>query len=333
MKKLKWGILGSGKIATIFSTALKTINNAEIYGVASRNPQEMADSGQRFTAQFGCSVCYDSFDQLLQDDNIDIIYIALPHSVHETYVLEALKHNKHVLCEKPIGINAKQVHTMKQMAEEKHLFLMEGMWTKFLPVTKEITSAIESDKIGKVRHIHVSFGFKAPGDDNSRFKNPALAGGSLLDVGVYTIAYANMIMKNHPSRILSMPFIGKSGVDYSASILMEYEPGVNVELTMSFEAFLANQAVISGDQGVIIVDSFFGAQKAKIITQYGQNIEEIDIPHKVNGYEYQAQAVTDAVLSGKTWCDEMTLVDSLQVVTIMDQLRNDWGLVYPMESP
>ncbi len=332
MKTVKWGILGSGKIATIFSTALSTITSAEIVAVASRNKAEAETLGKEFSDTFKVSKNYDSFDSLIEDDEVDIIYIALPHSVHKTYVMKALSNNKHVLCEKPMGINSLEVTEMIDLAKSNNLFLMEGMWTRFLPVTKEIMKRIDLGEIGDVKMVRADFGFPAPGDLTSRFRNPSLAGGALLDIGIYTIAYAQMIFKQLPTNIISSVKIGESGVDYSASGIFEYNQDKRAEISISFETFLSNQAVISGNLGLIIVDMFYGSQKATIYTNYGQKQEVIEVPHKCNGYEYQAEAVNQCILEGKIESTLMSLDETRDIFSVMDKLRESWGLVYPSES-
>jgi len=209
MKTINWGIIGAGNISSYFATALNGMENTKITAVASRN----LEKAKEFAEKYSCSKAYGSYEELANDSEIDVVYIGTPHTEHKGNAELCLKSGKSVLCEKPFTLNEKDTRYLAQLAKEHNLFLMEAMWTKFLPVTKQVKNWIAEGKIGKVKNMKISFGFQAEINEANRLFNYELAGGALLDVGVYPINYAVHLIGSLPKKVVSTAVLLPNGID------------------------------------------------------------------------------------------------------------------------
>lgn len=326
MKTIRWGILAPGRIATKFATGLSTLPDAKIQAVASRS----LEKAQAFAETFGIPQVYDDYQQLAEDPEVDIIYIATPHPFHHENVLRCLDAGKAVLCEKPIGVNLQQAEEMVAKAQEKGVFLMEAMWTRFLPSWFSIRSWIENGLIGEVRQLYADFGFQGSDDPDHRVLNPELAGGALLDVGIYPVALAYMLFGEEPTHISSFADLGKTGVDEQAAYLFGYSGGRFAMLSGANQVFSPRQASIVGTKGIITVPLFWRAREATLqLTD--QEPEHYTFEFESTGLQYQAKAVMEAMREGKTQTELMPWSESLRIMKTLDTLRDQWGMAFPFE--
>jgi predicted dehydrogenase len=327
MRTIRWGIIGAGNISSTMAQALNALEHTELTAIASRN----LDKAQAFANKFHVKKSYGSYEELVLDPEIDVIYIGTPHTEHKANAALCIKHGKSVLCEKAFTINQTETKYLIDLAKEHKVFLMEAMWTKLLPVTKIVKEWIQDKRIGNVKYFNISFGYQAEFDPNHRLFNPKLAGGALLDVGVYPISYVIHLMDRLPDQVISSAYLGQSNVDEMNIISLLYNDGIMADLSSSITAHTGKNAVIVGDKGRIIVPTFWGAESAEL---YGLNDELLDtcsLPFSSNGFAYEAEEVNQCIREGKLESDAIPLQDTLEIMKLMDQMRAEWGLVYPQE--
>lgn len=325
-KTIKWGILAPGNIAHQFARGLKVIPDAELLAVGSRS-KERAD---KFADEFDVPRRYGSYADLVSDPDVDAIYVAPPHPFHKDCSILCLEAGKATLCEKPFAVNTQEVKEMIACARKSGQFLMEAMWTRFIPVMVKTRELIADGAIGEPLMLTADFGFRAGVNPEGRLFNLKLAGGGLLDVGVYTIAMAYMVFGGAPSEITSMAHIGETGVDDQAAIVLGYENGQQALLSCAVRVTTPQEARIMGTKGSIFIPSFWHATSA-ILSIAGKEPESIEMPFKGNGYEYEAMEVMRCLREGKLESDVVPLDESVSVMETMDKLRAEWGLKYPME--
>jgi predicted dehydrogenase len=315
MKTYRWGIFGAGKIAHKFCTALNFVNGAQVYAIASRN----AENAQTFAAKHNAAKFYTSYLDLVNDPDIDIIYIATPHAFHYEHTMLCLQHHKHVLCEKPMSLNSTLSKAMTDFATQQGVFLMEGLWTRCMPFIEKILNLIADDAIGAIKHIQADFGFAAPFHTNGRLFNKALGGGSVLDVGIYPIFLATMIL-GKPSTVKA--FITKTitNVDERADMLLEYPNGATAHLLSTIAFNTPITATILGTKGRIEVHNpFFKATDLSLILNNGTT-ETFSYPHLCNGFEYEIEHVMHCLENGLLQSPKVPHSFTLQVSNIMDEV-------------
>lgn len=337
---LNWAILAPGIIANSMAQALsgmaKTDSRIKLYAVASRNQER----GQEFAKKWGFEKAYASYQEMLADPQVDVVYVANPHAFHFDSVMQCLEAGKHVLCEKPAGCNIDQLKKMIEKAKEKNLFFMEAMWTAFNPCVQKIKEVIASGAIGQIKHIESRFCNRIPFDPKNRLWAPELAGGALLDLGIYNIYYSMMIADFSPIATYSSTVRMENTIDAWNSVSMRFENGI----TASFQSACdmpagsnTHNATIYGTKGFITSENFFMAQKAQVHTynsEWGNDnsvTQEIDEPFMVNGYEYEMLNVTDCILNDNLQPPVHTHQKSINLCTFMDTLRKDWKFKYPFE--
>jgi len=323
--RIRWGVLGPGAIARSFANGLKALPDADLVAVGSRS-QERAD---KFGDEFDVPRRHAGYQDLAADPDVDAIYVAVPHSGHMECTILCLEAGKAVLCEKPFAINAKQAGAMIDAARSKSVFLMEAMWTRFLPVMGKVREWLAEGAIGDVHIATADFGFGAGFNIESRLFNPELGGGALLDVGVYTVAFASMVFGGRPERIASMAQMCESGVDERAAMIFGYDAGRLAVLTTAICTNTPQTALILGSQGSIELPRFWGGTQA--VLRAGGEEQRVELPFEANGYEYQAREVMDRLREGKLESDVIPLGESLAIMQTMDAVREQWGLTYPME--
>ena len=327
MTKIRWGIIGTGSIAAKFATALNSMEDCILTAVASRKDIR----AREFADRYNIIKSYGDYEALAKDPDIDVIYIAVPHTEHKRMAKLCIRHNKAVLCEKPFTINSKDANDLVSMAKEHNVFLMEAMWSKFLPANLSAKKWIDEGRIGKVLHIKATFGFHENYDPSSRLYNPSLGGGALLDVGVYPISYTTFLLDSTPDKIISSAVIGKSKVDEQNVIILQFRDGIMADLSSAISADLGNDALIVGEKGFIRVDRFWMADTARLYDSNYECIEEYKEPFKANGYEYEAAEVNRCLREGLLESSLNPLKDTLSNMRIMDEIRSSWGFVYPGE--
>ena len=265
-RKIKWGILSTGWIAHKFATALQVVDNSELYAVGSRNMQ----TAKKFAGEFNIPKAYGSYEELVSDPAVDVVYIATPHNLHLENTLLALEHHKHVLCEKPLGVNLKEATKMITKAKEKKLFLMEAMWSRFLPNIIKTKELVDSGEIGKVKLLTAFFSIKSENGPEHRHYNLDLCGGTILDTGIYNV-FLSLLLLGKPKAFSAIAGLGEQGGDNSCSYTFKYEKDT---LAVMYSSFLANPAIVAeihGDKGKILLDHlWFCPGKVKLTYNDGR---------------------------------------------------------------
>ena len=324
---IKWGIIGCGGIAGKFAADLAHTRYGTLAAVGSRS-QEKA---QQFAAAHGAARAYGSYDQLVADGEVDVVYVATPHPYHMENTLAAIEAGKHVLCEKPIALNARQTEKMIAAAKAKGVFLMEAMWTRFFPAIAQIRKWISSGKIGEVLALEADFGADFKAGPEHRIHNPELGGGALLDVGIYPVSFASMVYGTQPRRIVSTVHRAKTGVDDQAVTGFEYANGATAALSTSSRLNLRNEARIFGTKGSILVHAPFFFTDRLTLHVEGKKAKTHDFPYDGTGMHFEAEHVHQCLKKGKLDSDIMPLAESLEIMQTMDAIRGQWNLTYPGE--
>ena len=322
-RKINWGIIGLGNIAHQFASDLNLLDSSNLYGVASRS----LDKAKEFAIKHSSTKYYGSYEALAKDPEIDIVYIATPHTFHFENTMLCLKKGKSVLCEKPMGMNAKQVKEMIAEAKSGHLFLMEAMWTRFIPSTERVLELIESKAIGNINSIRADFGFKGDTDPNNRIYNKKLGGGSLLDVGIYPI-YLSLLTLGMPNNIKAKAQMTPTDVDSHCSMLLDYDDGSKTILESSIKSNTPIEAHIEGANGSIKMHSPFHHSKRITLSQQGEINKVFEIDYKGNGYYHEIEEVTKCLSNGLLESKKMPHTSSLNLITIIDRIKQDIGLKY-----
>lgn len=327
--KIKWGILGTGWIAEQFASDLKHASNGELYAIGSRT----LESASRFAEKFGAPVSHGSYEELAADPNVDAIYVATPHPFHKENVLTALAGGKAVLCEKPFTVSAHELQTLIEAARDKKLFLMEAMWSRFLPPIVQVRKWLEEGKIGEVRVVKAEFGFDAGWNPEGRLLNPELGGGALLDAGIYPVSFASMVFGPNPDKIWTTAHIGETGVDEHFTILLDYGNGKTASLHGGVRLDLPNDAFIHGTKGYIHIPQFLFAKEATLHVSGEEPVTVTDDREDrgIKGYAYEAEEVGRALAEGRRESSVITLAESMGIMRLLDNVRGQWGLKYPFE--
>lgn len=323
---LNWGIYGAGKIADSFAKDFSKVEQAKLVAAYARNTEKL----KKFCDKHKIENAYDDVEAFLSDERIDVVYIATPHSLHAEAALKAIKAGKHVLCEKPFALNAKQATEVMKAAKENNVFIMEAIWTLFLPTIKKVFAWIDSGKIGPIKHIQANFGFKGNLDPEWRLMNPALGGGALLDVGIYPVMISNAIMKERPISIKANAKLTSTGVDGTTSIVLEYSDHVMASLNASIETQMLNTLIIYGELGRIEVPSFWMSDKAYLIIDDDIEIFNADDDEK-NGYHHETRAVCDAIEHGKIELKSVSHDFTISLMETLDFIRREIGVIYDVD--
>ena len=322
--KIRWGILGTGNIAHKLADALKFVDGTELLAVGSRN----IESAKKFASEYGLSKAYGSYEETAKDKDVDVIYVATPHNLHLENTIMSLDNNKHVLCEKPFGVNGKEVRQMISKAKEKNLFLMEALWSRFLPNIIKTKEIIDSGEIGKVRLLTAYFSFKSTQGPEHRQFNKNLCGGSLLDIGIYNI-FLSLFLLGKPKRIFASAGLVETGVDGSCSATFKYD---NEALAVTFSSFVANTPIVAevhGEKGKIFLeDKWFCPSNIRLTDNDGKE-KLISFDFKGNGYNYEADEVVKCIRAGQTQSDFMSWDASLELIDSLDAIRKECGIFYP----
>jgi predicted dehydrogenase len=321
---LRFGVIGAGNIAKTFSLAMKATSGM-LYAIASRD----IEKANTYKDTYGYQVAYGSYEELCEDPLVDCIYVATPHGLHYEHMKLAIKHGKHILCEKSFTLNEKQAKDIFTLAKENNVFVMEAMWTRFLPTIKSVKSKVNEGIIGKIEKIDVSFGFNVGERRKNRLFDPSMGGGALLDIGVYTITLAHLFLGT-PTSFKSEVELHDHLYDISHNITYHYD-GAVAHLSSSLKEDLDNSAMIYGSKGYIKIDKFWMAENAFIYNNNHELLKTIHIPHIINGFEYEIQEVINCIHSSKLESETMPHRITLSIMNLMDQLRKEWHLAFPSE--
>ncbi len=326
--KIRWGILGTGRIARAFAEGLKHTANGELLAIASRT-KSSADS---FAYEWNIDHAFSSYEEMTHSEKIDAIYIATPHTEHAQNAIACMENGKAVLCEKPFAVNKKQVFEMIEKSREKNVLLMEGMWSRFPPLMHKVRKIINDGGIGEIRTIQADFGFKPEKNDpEGRLLNPSLAGGSLLDVGIYPVSLSFML-NGKPDSFQTDWTRGPTGIDEQASIIFKYSNGSMALLHSSLQSDTNQQAFISGTEGSICIHKqCWRPQQMTLIKSNKSFNELIEMPFQGNGFNYEAEHFGQLLIDNKKESPIMPLSESLEIISILDQIRKKWDLKYPFE--
>ncbi|QDA59872.1 Gfo/Idh/MocA family protein [Hymenobacter jejuensis] len=326
MRTFNWGIIGLGRIAHKFAESLQLVPNARLYGVASRS----LDKAQQFAAQYNVAHAVGSYEELLKLPDLDVVYIATPHSEHHAHTLLCLRAGVPVLCEKAFALNTRQVQEMIATAREKQVFLMEALWTRFFPSTHKALEIIQSGAIGKVVHIAADFGFTAPYDPAARLFAPALAGGSLLDIGIYPLLISKFFLGN-PTDIKAAGALTETGVDMNCAMSLAYENGATASLFSTLAATTDTTCTVYGSEGKLLMHSRFHHAKRLTLERPDEAPQDFFFDFPGHGYQYEIEHVQH--------CLEQNLVESplvpwqfsLELMQQLDEVRRQLGVIYPGE--
>lgn len=324
---IRWGILGTGNIARQFAEGLKSARGAVLQAVGSRT----AEPAEEFGALFGIPHRHASYEALAADPEVDVVYIATPHSLHKDNAMLCLNAGKAVLCEKPFTINRREAEAVVACARENKCFVMEAMWTRFLPAVVQAQTWVREGVIGEVRMVRADFGFQAGYDEEPRLFDLEMGGGALLDVGIYPISLAAMVLGVHPVHITALAALGPTGVDDQNMVALQYENGALALTASAVRTETPQDACIIGEKGFITLHAPFWRGESATLAIPGREPEIHRLPLAGNGYNYEAEAVMDCIRSGKTECEAMSLNDTIALMDILDTARTQWGLRYPMD--
>jgi len=327
---INWGIIGLGKIAKKFAKDIKATSNAQLHVVASRSLEKAKD----FAKEYDATYAFGSYEDLLTCPDLDAVYIATPHPYHHEHTLLCLEASIPVLCEKPFAINERQVQKMIAKAKEKDVFLMEALWTHFLPTMAKLKELLAEDVIGELLSVRADFGFKAPFLPEKRLFNRNLGGGALLDIGIYPVFLALFLM-DYPDEIIAAARIGKTQVDEEIGIIFKYENGQMAHLHSTLSARTNTEAFIYGTKGVIHLPERWFTPTDVIVQLYGQkeaDFQTISFDYASTGFEYEIEEASRCILEGKTEHEKMSWDFSLKLIRLLDTIRKKIGLTYPEDG-
>ena len=327
---LKWGIIGVGNIANTMANALELTPNNLLYAVASKTPSKAII----FADKNGVENVY-NYQEIVNSSEIDIIYVATTHNFHFDNAKLALEHGKHVLIEKSFTVNAKQARELVRIARERNLFLMEAIWTRFLPSMIMLKKRIANHEIGDVRQISISYGGFVGPDYEKRLKDPALAGGVTLDMGIYAISFICYLLGELPINIKSMARFSDMGVDEISNYMFRFPSGCLANVCTSYNLKMTNEAIIYGTKGFINFPQFSAGKQFTIYKHDGTNditdtIDVIENNYK-NGFIFQVNEVSRCILNGELESKIIPLNETISIMEVMDKMREEWGLTYPFE--
>jgi predicted dehydrogenase len=324
-KTYNWAILGCGHIARKFSSDLKLLSNAKLYAAASRD----ANNAQEFAGEFGFEKAYGSYQEMVNDPEVDVVYIATPHSFHREHAILCLKHKKAVLCEKAFAMNQHEAEEMIACAKENNSFLMEAFWTMFQPSFTKAMDILKSGELGKIKGVRSYFAFNAPFIEEKRLYNEKLGGGSLLDVGIYPV-FAALTSLGIPETIKTFADFSKTGTEESIAMIFKYKDGEMANLTSGFSSHSPIQTEYWCEKGYLILNPRWHAPTNITIWKGMDDIQTIKPEHKEgSGYQYEAGHVMNCLDAGKIESDKMTWQISLDLMGILDRVRMDAGIFFP----
>ena len=320
---MRIGIIGAGHIAGKVSKTLKQMSEVRCYAVAARELWRAA----AFAGENGFEKSYGSYESLVSDPDVELVYVATPHSFHYPHVKLALEHGKHVLCEKSFMMNAREAEELTALARQKGLLLAEAIWTRYMPFSKTIKEVVDSGIIGQARMLSANLGYAV--DWKERLIKPELGGGALLDLGVYCLNFALMYFGSDIADIRTACVKGDSGVDMQETIALIYRDGRIANLHATAWCATDRQGVIAGDKGFLVVDNINNPTCATAWDRYGHQLGHWEAPARISGFEYEFLACRDAIARGLCEPADMPHAESIRVMRLMDRLRAEWDVRFP----
>jgi predicted dehydrogenase len=325
---INWALAGTGRIVSKFLIGLGAAGGRAA-AVFSRTQEKAQD----FARQNGVEKAYDNYERMLEDPDIDVVYIGTPHTSHKDLAVRALKAKKAVLCEKPCTINAGELKEMIQVAKENKTFFMEAMWTRFTPPLAKVREWLSAGLIGEVSMVEANFGFNAPFNPEDRLFNPDLGGGALLDAGIYPLSMISLAFDGKkPEDIKSQMFFGKTGVDEQTLAILSYSGHRMAYAASSIRTSFNNDVWIYGSLGKIHIPNYIWARNAELLINDNEHKELFTTENFIsNGYNYEAEEVMHCIREGKTESEIMPWDESLVIMETMDRIRAQWDFRYPGE--
>lgn len=324
---VNWGILGPGRIAVKFAAGLRHAAGARLVAVGSRSAERAA----RFAAAHGAARAHAGYEALAADPGVDAVYVATPHPQHAAACILCLEAGKPVLCEKPLTVNAAEARAVATCAREHGVLLMEGMWTRFIPATAALRALIEAGEIGEPHVVHADIGFASTPDPASRLYAPELAGGALLDLGVYGVAFASMLLGT-PSAVAAAAHVGTTGVDERTSVSLRYPGGAVAALTCSLITRSPHLASVMGSGGYVTVGPPFWKGARLTVHRGAAAPDERSYPIAGNGFNYEAEHFMELIRAGARDSPLMPLAESIAISETLDAARRAIGVRYPFEA-
>lgn len=337
---IRWGFVGTGRIANKYLVEMRQVEDAEPIAVFARSREK----AEAFADRYHLSFAFDSIDDFVRCPDIDIVYIAVTHPYHMYYAMKCMEAKKPVVCEKPMAPNVMQERAIIECAKKNDVFLMEAMWTRMFPITRQVVQWIDEGRIGKLIALNGIFSINGPDNEKDRLYVPEEAGGTLLDVGVYLISYSNMIFKNAPVEIASVAHMGRLGTDDTSGFLFKYPEGQIATLLASFKSEGKDTITIYGTEGIIeVFDSFWRPRSAKLTYRDGVidfNCPEVadgsvygtNVSFKGEGYHFEIRHVHQCLEKGLKESPLITHKQSIEIMQTCDKIREMWGLKYPFEQ-
>lgn len=322
-KVIRWGIVGAGNIANKFATAIKNVEGAKLTSVASRS------KGKPFAEKYNIKNVYESYEEMAASDEIDAVYIATPHPLHKSCAELYLNAKKHVLCEKPMCVNASQAIKLKECAKRNGVFLMEALWTRFLPAIKEAVNIVNSGVIGEIRGVKADFCYSSNSIEEPNVFSNSMAGGSLLDVGIYGLNFSAIFLEGNPESIISIADVD-DGIDKQINILMKYNNGKIASVSSGITVNKPETGYIYGTKGYITIPRFFGANEFTINVNGEETL--ISKPSIGDGFEEEIIEACNCIRTGKNESDIMPLDESIRILKQMDYIRAQNSIIYPHDT-
>lgn len=322
---MKIGILGPGNIAEKMAYTINHMKDAQCYAVASRD----LERAKAFAEKFDIPKAYGSYEELAKDPDVELIYIAVPHSHHYMYMKMCLEHGKPVLCEKAFTANAAQAKEILELSKEKGVFVGEAIWTRYMPSRKIIDDAIAAGKIGEVNFVTANLGYNI--QHVRRLTDPELAGGALLDVGIYPLSFIAMILGDEVASVTSSCVKTETGVDAQNAIVLTYKNG---KMAIAHSGMLGPTeqfGIVYGSKGYLVAENINNVDRVWIYDNERKLVEAIDMPEQITGFEDEVRASMAAIREGKIECEQMPHSEILRMIEQMDSLREAWGIRYPFE--
>jgi predicted dehydrogenase len=326
-KQFNWGIIGPGRIAQQFADGLQVIEDAALYAVASTN-QERATA---FAKRYGGEKTYTSYEALVNDPQVDAIYVATPHRFHFENVMLCLNAGKPVLSEKPLTVNAAETKKLIETSKTKKVFLMEALWTRYLPIYQQVRQWLEAGKIGEIKYLSSTFGSVAPKAEDDRWLNPQLAGGTLLDMGIYPISISQWATGQEPQSFGVQSILGKTGVDVLTAITLKYPNGVVSQFNSTFLVENTNDFFIYGTNGHVRIHPNYWAASSATLSTEGQELTVLK-PLAGGGFEFETMEAMRCIRAGLLESPGMSHAATLATMELMDKIRAEIGLKYPFEK-
>jgi len=320
---LKMAIMGAGSIANKMADTITKMNDVKAYAIAARDTERAA----AFAKKYGFTKFYGSYEEMLKDPEVQLVYIATPHSHHYKCAKMCLEAGKHVLCEKAFTVNAEQAKEILKLAEEKKLLLTEAIWTRYMPSRNMINKLIADGTIGEVTSLTANLGYEL--SEVKRIWDPQLAGGALLDVGVYLVNFASMIFGEDLEHVQSEA-VFKNGVDMIDNINMTFAGGKTASMQCNVHAVQNRQGTIFGTKGYIEITNINNPEEIKVFNDQYEKVLSCAPPKQITGYEYEVEACCKAIEEGRLECPEMPHRETIRVMEIMDEMRRSWGYEIPI---